>query len=300
MDLASDTIETAFSSTQDPIDPHTESKGRMQKVDPKKTARDALHTRVVVVSPYSQHNVFLETLIPDILSGGEVDVVSEAESDDPPYIEVPKREQKAQRPLWIIDFGKILAKSYNLSMLYQRRLEAFRDEMSRQLANQYKGVEEYLRRPDVPLDAEVLTQLAGNLSHKLQGFNLDLTQLSDALHLAEQMAEKDAIHPVPFKGYSQWAARTERIYIRPKTRWSSAFESNYLYDESGNFLPGSVPLVPQIAEMMRGDLEVIAVIAQSGLRSDTKRSLTNTRAYLATEKFSEKLKFFKCPVLSDN
>ncbi|MFC1685427.1 hypothetical protein ACFLZZ_00210 [Nanoarchaeota archaeon] len=74
----------------------------------KKTERDTLNSRIVVVSPYGQLNTYLSSEIPKIVPGGDVDVIDEAKSHAKPYIDIRKKESIAQKPLWIIDFGKIM------------------------------------------------------------------------------------------------------------------------------------------------------------------------------------------------
>ncbi len=75
----------------------------------KKIEEDMLESRILVISPYGQLNVFFESEIPRLQRRCYVEVVDRAELDKDPYVNVEKREKNRQTPYLIIDFQKIIA-----------------------------------------------------------------------------------------------------------------------------------------------------------------------------------------------
>ena len=79
----------------DPISPYT--KGKDVKPEEKSAVEDTYHARIVVVGPYSQFNVYLESTIPSLVKGSFVDFLDRADISLPPYIDVEKREKAAEQ-----------------------------------------------------------------------------------------------------------------------------------------------------------------------------------------------------------
>ncbi|MBD3253195.1 hypothetical protein GF386_05660 [Candidatus Pacearchaeota archaeon] len=90
------------------LDPTTLKRGQ-RKPETDDPYSDEQDQRVVVVCPYSQLNIYFESEIPRHLRDCEVDIISMAEIDEHPYIDISEREDEKPVPFWIIDFQKIIA-----------------------------------------------------------------------------------------------------------------------------------------------------------------------------------------------
>ena len=113
---------------EDPIeDKPQKTKTEPRSIEPQrlKLQNDVLHSRIIVVCPYSQFNAYFESKIPEIIEGGYVDIINQAEMKKPPYIQVVKKETGSKRPLWIIDFGRIIAEKPSEVYLKKERVWSY-------------------------------------------------------------------------------------------------------------------------------------------------------------------------------
>lgn len=72
-------------------------------------SKDLQKNRIVVVCPYGQLNVYFESELRHRIDDCDVDIVSRADIDEPPYIDVNEREREKPFPHWVIDFQRIIA-----------------------------------------------------------------------------------------------------------------------------------------------------------------------------------------------
>jgi hypothetical protein len=88
---------------------------------------DTLNSRVIVVSPYGPLNIYFENVIPNLIKGGYVDIVNQSDKNEPPYIEINKKENGSQKPFWIIDFQRIMTEQPSPAYLSIERLDAIKE-----------------------------------------------------------------------------------------------------------------------------------------------------------------------------
>jgi len=201
---------------------------------------DVLRSRIVVVSPYMPLNLCLETEIPKIIDGGFVDIVHSVESTEPPYINVDEKEKHTQKPLWIIDFGKILTFIPNSSAIAEGRAAA--------IDNLFVGYRKYLQQPiesltedcqnlgKYPLDTSVLREIYVWLGKRFASFlgaNLkDVLQIADK-NLPANFAEIP--HMLDFDGYAKWARKNVNsvLYLTPTFSFSKLLEERAMAGNEG-------------------------------------------------------------------
>src|SRR3989338_1714475 len=117
--------EVAIRKIKDDVEESLKTLTRPKSLKPerKKADKDAFKSRILVISPYGQINTFFDSRISNIVKGGYVDIIDKAETDKPPCINIAEREKLSPRPLWIIDFKKIMAMKPSPKHIAQGRLE---------------------------------------------------------------------------------------------------------------------------------------------------------------------------------
>jgi len=239
----------------------TLARPKIIKPERKKTSTDAFKSRILVISPYGQLNAFLDSRISDIVRGGYVDIINMADKNEPPYVDIAKREKFSPRPLWIIDFKKIMAMKPSLKHIAKGRLEvlaSFLKDYAGEMPGKKEAYEEFL------LANEISDSFIDKLVNRVgAGFRKVLDEKlafewkkSDG----EAGAKYKIIGIVPFDLYDVWRKGKEGrgvIYLNPKEIFSITLEKRQRYDESGNFLSNAVSIA-DYAEILSKDLESIA------------------------------------------
>ena len=223
-----------------------------------KLQNDVLHSRIIVVCPYSQFNAYFESKIPEIIEGGYVDVVNQAEMKKPPYIQVVKKEAGSKRPLWIIDFGRIIAEKPSEVYLKKERVGVITKILSdytdpkkaEQLFLEYLGNEELSSE----LKANnILKSIITDLKPRLMsGLERELEEVYESV-----LNNHPVDSVVPFNLYEIWNRRVSAVYITPSPEFSKELESKERYNANGNFNPNSVP-VSGYLDMLNNDLGIIS------------------------------------------
>ncbi len=208
------------------------------KPERKRTTTELKSARVILISPYSQLNVFLEAEIPNIIKGGELDIVTCSDFNKPPYIDVESRERHAKTPYLIIDFERITAEVEkeikDKEKIIQHRRRSLAD-----IINTYETeIREGIAFPD-----EFYLEQGKNLSSKITEIISKLTQSLDQ-KLSSLWASADNLikvrtvtDVVEFNNYFLWAVKKGSInYMIPTKEFSKELESKHKYDKDGNFV----------------------------------------------------------------
>jgi len=250
---------------EDPKEP--EKVTRIHRVLPKKekTGVETLRSRVVVISPYSQLNVYIESIIPEILDGGYTDIVDRAEMKVPPYIDVNKKEKDIQSPLWIIDFGKIIAPQPKTSVLANARVEAIisminnnfirRLKYNPELAGEYDPQYKHILA-EYPFTPPSITKIVKHLESTVMSLYDEF--LSEIKRIDESIKAEDCIDKVVlFNGYAVWAKNKSIVYLFPRPSFLAGLEKRHSNYPDGNFNPSSVS-IKDYTEAIRMDLQKVA------------------------------------------
>lgn len=244
---ATEEVETSLDPTQ--------TKPLGLKPKRQKTVPQTQHSRIIMVSPYGQLNAYFESMIPKIVDGGFTDIISEAETNKPPYIDIMQKEVKAQRPFWIIDFQRIMAVQPSPQYLLGLGLKALREYFSHYLSEQGSSevFAESLRKPTLSEKIDsILDELGSDLRIRLMAdFE---TSLKDAHERA--LIENPVIGVVHFSQYQQFAEVRKITYITPSPQFSGELVRMHSCDEAGNFLPNAVSITDYISRL-NTDLEIL-------------------------------------------
>ena len=224
-------VETA----PDKVEPATtEPKGDQTFPQKKQTKKAAQYSRVVVVSPYAQLNVFLEYEIPKHVEGGLVDVVSESTQDYPPYFNVDQHELLAQKPLWVIDFQKIIIDQPSPEYLAKVRFEALKSYVTQYIDEfqNNKPMYDLFKKPNLSIDdARELFAAVGFIDEKPEQDLLNyLEEASKPVannHLVKGIAN--------FLEYTNWSKRDGVTLVTPKAEFAEDMLKRCVYDKDGNF-----------------------------------------------------------------
>jgi hypothetical protein len=223
-----------------------------------KLQNDVLHSRIIVVCPYSQFNAYFESKIPEIIEGGYVDIVNQAEMKKPPYIQVVKKEAGSKRPLWIIDFGRIIAEKPSEVHLKKERVGVITKILSdytdpkkaEQLFLEYLGNREL--SPELKAN-NILKSLISDLRPRLMsGLEKELEEVYESVLNNHPI---DSV--VPFNLYEIWNRRVSAVYITPSPEFSKELESKERYNANGDFNPASIS-VRDYADRLERDLRTLA------------------------------------------
>ncbi len=220
----------------------------------KKTERDTLHSRIILVSPYSLLNVFLESEIPRIVKGSEIEIISNSDFNKYPYINVEEREKYAKTPYWIIDFEKITAE-LEKEKIDKEKLARLRREGLADIIYQYeKEIREGLsfhnefyqdnEKPSFRV-TEIVSKLTQSLDQKLPNIWRN----------AEENA-KDRIKLmdcVEFVEYYFFAKRNHILHITASKKFSEELASKHEYDKAGNFIKNS-QFITEYFDKIRRDI----------------------------------------------
>lgn len=219
---------------------------------------DTIHSRVVIVCPYSQFNAYFESQIPKIIERGYVDIVNEAENIKPPHINVSKREAEIQKPFWIIDFQKIIGIKPSPKHLLEERAfmlsQIVKYSLNPKDAEKLFG--EYLQTemdPELRIK-NILKSIIIEIKQKLSE-----SKLEEKLKAAHEivLARYPIDDVVPFNLYEIWNRNIGAIYITPTPDFAKDLELKHNYDLDGNFRPSLVPVVGYASQLSE-DLEILA------------------------------------------
>ena len=223
---------------------------------------DMAHSRVVVVSPYAQMNVYLESALPRIIDGCIVDVVSRSDAVVQPYIDVSFRERSAQSPLWIIDFGKIISPQPSPLDLRKARLDILSDIVSDTVKSGGGTLVSALE--EQTFDGGGCKNIIMALRNTVENIHPEsILPLMNAAHKSIP-SEKYVDRVVPFDGYALWSRDHTIARISPIAKISADFENAHSYDSSGHFNPSSVSIGLYV-EFIESDLRMLA----RGIRKKT-------------------------------
>jgi len=233
----------------------TQTKPLGLKPKRQRTVEETLHSRVIVISPYGQLNAYFESRIPQFIDGGYTDIISEAETNTPPYMDVIQRERTAQRPLWIIDFQRIIADQPSPKYLLDEQLRLvrgfFTDYLSEQRSQEL--FEKSLQQPTVDKKIDnILRILNSDLRTRLE------RELGAELENTWKRVARE--HPVAgvahFDLYESFAQVRKISYVIPSIEFSRELCRRHTYDESGNFQSNVVSIVDYV-DKLNSDLEIL-------------------------------------------
>jgi hypothetical protein len=242
------------------VDPETLTKPERLQPQRQKLINDTLHNRIIVISPDSQFNAFFESQIPELIVGGYVDIVDRAELIKPPYLYVADKEKNLQKPFWIIDFQRIVAKLPSEKHLSIERARALSEileypistQESEKLFSEYLQQETDATHPELRINS-ILKRLIPILKERLSS-NLE-EKLKQAYEITLRRHPVDAV--VPFNLYEIWNRNAGAVYITPSPELTKELESQRKYDEEGNFLSSSVAVQPYV-NRLKQDLTAYA------------------------------------------
>jgi len=233
----------------DPISPYT--KGKDVKPEEKSAVEDTYHARIVVVGPYSQFNVYLESTIPSLVKGSFVDFLDRADISLPPYIDVEKREKAAEKPpLWIIDFERVIARQPRQSLLIEQRLEFMRrfiDSYLQKLPQEERARWNISAYPFTKQDADrLITGLRDDLYKTTHNKNFvpEINKLDASITLDNYVDDV-----IDFDGYTQWASKKPVMYITTTPQFSRSLREAHGFDADENFNPSSVDIKPYVQNL---------------------------------------------------
>jgi hypothetical protein len=202
---------------------------------------DTKDKRIVLVSPFDGLNQFFNYQLGEIFEEPDIEIVSIAETNVLPYVDVNKREEDKQRPFWIIDFflikGTQPTPKHFLESIEPCLSESVEDytKNQKELKNQISSV------LINPYSVESKTTL---ITHILKKAGLKPGILEEKLieelqtHWDRILREHPGVVTLPFKEYYQWRNRPLATYISPNQRLRSIIGERYPIDkETGNFLP---------------------------------------------------------------
>ncbi len=249
----------------DPASPYAKGKGT--KPEEKSVASDTYRTRIAVVCPYSQFNIYFESTLPSLVKGSFVDVVDRAEISLPPYIDVQKREQAAEKPpLWIIDFERVIARQPRQSLLIEQRLEFMRrfiDSYLQKLPQEESARWNISAYPFTEQDADrLITRFRDDLYKATHNKNFvpEINKLDASITLDNYVDDV-----IDFDGYTQWASKKPVMYITTTPQFSRLLREAHGFDANENFNPSSVDIKPYVQNLSH-DLEQIANKSSKDLR----------------------------------
>lgn len=237
----------------------TETKTKGLQPQRKKIATDTYGSRILIISPYGQINAYLESKIPEIVRGGYVDVLNWAEKDNSPYVDISEREKNLQKPLWVIDFQKIMANKPSPKYLNEEKIRAFAGIVNEYANHIYRGGDffsKHLVLKDV-LKNEDFSAMSGGVGFDLEKILRDkwpeeLSKINEKV-----LREHPITDVVYFSLYRSWKRGKDILYFSAKEDFSKELEKKHAYDENGNFLPNAVNVNAYI-KTLTIDLQAIA------------------------------------------
>lgn len=226
-------------------------------LEPKRqrTVEDTLHSRVIVISPYGQLNAYFESMIPKVVDGCYTDIISEAETNTPPHINVEQRESIAQRPFCIFDFQRIKAYQPSPEYLLDGQLRLLRgfftDYLSEQRSQELFGKSFQQQTIEGEID-DILKNLNSDLRTRLE------RELGTKLHdiWDKVLIEHPVLGVVHFDLYETFAREKRVIYIIPSPDFSRELCKRHTYDENRNFQPNAVSIADYV-DRLNADLEIL-------------------------------------------
>lgn len=235
----------------------TQTKGL--KPQRKKTSTDTYQSRILVISPYGQINAYLESRIPEIIRGGYVDVLNWAEKDNPPYLDINEREKNLQKPLWIIDFQKIMADKPSPKYLNEEKIRAFAGIVNEYANHIYRGGDFFSKHLVLAnvLKDEDFSAMSGGVGFDLEKILSDKWP-EELKRINEKVLREHPITDVVyFSLYRNWKSGKRILYFSPKEDFSKELEKKHAYDENGNFLPNAISVNAYIKPLIK-DLQAIS------------------------------------------
>lgn len=230
----------------------------------KKTSTEMKSSRVIVISPYSRLNVYLESEIPKIIEGSYTEIISSAVFNYPPYIDVQTREMHAPTPFWIIDFEHITAEvektEIDKELLVKRKKSSLSDI-----------IREYPDKIEANLFSDEFFLEDNKIQTKITDITTKFAQTLDEVlpnlwKKAEDLSKKvkTVIDIVGFNEYYLWTAKKKEIlYLTPSSSFSRELREKHVYDSNGNFITNS-----QFIENYFSDIRKDLVkLAEYGFRS---------------------------------
>ena len=237
----------------------TETKTKGLQPQRKKTATDTYGSRILVIGPYGQINAYLESRIPEIIRGGYVDVLNWAEKDSVPYIDINEREKSVQKPLWIIDFQKIMAHKPNPKYVNQEKIRTFAGIIHEYANHIYKGGDFFSKHVVLKevLKNEDFSAMSGGIGFDLEKI-LSNKWPEELKKINEKVLREHPINDVVyFSIYKSWKRRKNILYFSPKESFAKELEKKHAYDNEGNFLPNAIS-VNAYVKPLTNDLLAIA------------------------------------------
>ncbi|MBX4196116.1 hypothetical protein KW805_00830 [Candidatus Pacearchaeota archaeon] len=228
------------------------------RTDPrrKEVGTEEFHARIIVVSPYNSLNTYLSDKIPTLIPKSYVDIVSSADLDTEPYINVALKEKGFPQPLWIVDCEKIKAPVLSYRKAIPSRIEEFKEAL-RSYANNISSDKldnssyAFFSHPE--MDRKKIEKIAQYHGSTLEKWLI--TNLPEFMEKAEN--PKTVAGVVRFHEYGRWAKGKDIVYLSPRYDFSGFLQDNHKYDEGGNFDPNH-PDVRHYRSGISADLESIA------------------------------------------
>lgn len=245
-----------------------ETETSLEGIDPvlKKVGELMKSSRIIVISPYSRLNVYLEHKIPEIIRGADVDVLERTDRTVQPYVDVATRERDKQAPYLIIDFEQIVGREPSKEVIAEhRRMQIFSllGNYLGGLSKRFAGIE---GKEEFPFEIGS----RGDISKEQAEGLVELIKEDFATYFGEKdvpgilnkerdfAADEFVEEIVDFSGYRDFANKKDSIYVIPRINFSVELiaRSAQAYDKEGNFLPNKVK-VEDYFEQIEKDLREI-------------------------------------------
>lgn len=243
-------------------EPATQTEMKAVQPKSKQVEHDTYDTRVVLVCPYNAVSDRMAQFVSDVIPRCEVDIIAEAESSQPPYVDVETYESHHMEPRWVIDFQRLRAtvpkRRTNLDKLREGRRNmlwgALRTHINDLLQGDHIVSEQY---GDANSDPEELYKaLWERMGETMEEYHLiGVMKAWDDVLTHSQGAVK-AIGLVPFDGYKLWTQKAGVTYLTPKSKLCDALVRQHRDDADGNLCTEQVDL-GDLEELVAEDIENI-------------------------------------------
>ena len=179
-----------------------------------------------------------------------------------PFIDVNKREEKLQKPYWVIDFGKIIAPAPSYRDLLESRIDIFND-LIRDVINHSPVLKKQLLQFPVDIDNSIIFLNQLKISLDESSYNRLYKEWLDEDTLIEY--DDSVKRDVQFDGYRKWASKNKLTLITPKPLFAQTLEERSFYDEEGNLKSYRISISDYTSQISE-DLELLYRQERSNLK----------------------------------